>query len=394
MAPIRLRRARCNQVLGLSLSPERIAQHLEALGVACATQGDDSLLATPPTWRWDLEREIDLIEEVARLEGYERIEEAAVARVPLGQRPHPRRELAERLRREAAALGFRQTMSYSMVDPELLARALPGVPALRIRNPLARELSALRPGLLPSLLAVAVHNLNRGAESLRLFELDREFHPDSAAETGCREPMHLALLLCGLRRPAGWQGSAEPFAFHDLKECALALLGRLHLEGLCLLPYLDAVFSANSQAIEGRGERLGVFGQLDPRLCESMGTELPVFALDLDLEAVQRLAPGAPRYQPFSRQPSVLRDLSLISGTHLPAGDLADTLREAGGPLLRQVQVVDVYQGPGVPEGQISRSFRLWFNDPERSLTEGEVEPLVERLMRQAEARHGARLRA
>jgi phenylalanyl-tRNA synthetase beta chain len=271
---------------------------------------------------------------------------------------------------------------------------LPDRPALSIRNPLSQEMSVLRTSLLPSLLEVAVYNLNRRAEGLRLFELDREFHPDPSSGTGCREPQHLALLMVGQARPEGWQGPAEPFCFHDLKESVETLLSRLHLEGLRFLPYLDGVFSANSLSI-GRGEeRLGAFGQLDPRLCERMGTELPVFALDLDLEAVLRLAPGLPRYKPFSRQPSVLRDLSLISPLDLPAGDLAETMREAGHPLLKQVQVVDVYQGKGVPEGSVSRSYRLWFNDPERSLTDADVDPVMTVLLKQAEQRHGARLRS
>jgi phenylalanyl-tRNA synthetase beta chain len=391
---IRFRPGRCNAVLGLALSPERMVRHLEALGATCAPAGDGTVAVTPPSWRFDLEREIDLIEEVVRLEGYQEVAEATSARVLLGQRSNPRRELAGRARRAAINLGFRQVMSYSMVSPALLERTLPGRPALRIRNPLAEELSVLRTSLLPSLVATAVHNLNRRAESLRLFELDREFHPDPASETGCRECQHLALLLCGDRRPAGWQGPAEPFTFHDLRESVLALLKSLHLEGLRFLPYLGDVFSANSLALSSQGETLGVFGQLDPLVCEGLGTERPVFALDLDLEAVSRLAPGVPRYQPFSRQPSVLRDLNLVSEAGVSAGELAETLLETGRPLLRHVQVQDIYQGPGVPAGSLSRTFRLRFNDAERSLTDAELDPLVARLLERVAARHGARLRS
>lgn len=391
--PLTLRSARCNAVLGLALSAERMRAHLEALGCECETSAE-GLRVTPPSWRHDLEREIDLIEEVVRLEGYEQVPQPDSARVPLGQRGNPRRELLERVRREAVGLGFRQVMSYSMTDPRQLERVLPERPVLQIRNPLSQEMSVLRPSLLPSLLETAVYNLNRRAEGQRLFELDREFHPDPACATGCRESLHLALLLVGQLRPESWQGPAEAYGFHDLKEVVLLLLSHLHLEGLRLLPYLDGVFSANSLAIERDGERLGVFGQLEPRLCERMGTEWPVFALDLDLESVARLAPGLPRYQPFSRQPSVLRDLSLISPAELPAGALADTLLEAGRPLLQQVQVVDVYQGKGVPDGCVSRSYRLRFNDRERSLSDADVDPVVTDLLKQAEQRHGARLRS
>jgi phenylalanyl-tRNA synthetase beta chain len=269
-----------------------MVRHLEALGATCAPAGDGTVAVTPPSWRFDLEREIDLIEEVVRLEGYQEVAEATSARVLLGQRSNPRRELAGRARRAAINLGFRQVMSYSMVSPALLERTLPGRPALRIRNPLAEELSVLRTSLLPSLVATAVHNLNRRAESLRLFELDREFHPDPESGTGCRESQHLALLLCGDRRLAGWQGPAEPFTFHDLRESVLALLKSLHLEGLRFLPYLGDVFSANSLALSCQGQALGVFGQLDPLICEGLGTERPVFALDLDLEESRAFGPS------------------------------------------------------------------------------------------------------
>jgi phenylalanyl-tRNA synthetase beta chain len=391
---IRLRPARCQSVLGLQLDTSRMVRHLEALGAVCEQQGDGSLLVAPPSWRFDLEREIDLIEEVVRLEGYGAVAEAPVARVPLGQRANPRRELADRLRQAMVGLGFRQVMSYSMVSPSLLERVMGDRPALRIRNPLAEELSALRTSLLPSLVECAVYNLNRRAGTLRLFELDREFHPHPQSETGCREPLHLACVMGGLRRPASWQGAAEPMAFHDLREAVLALLKAIHLEGARLLPYLDSVFSANSLAIQVDERQLGVFGQLDPRLCENMGTEEALFALDLDVEALLQAGAGLPRYRAFSRQPSVWRDVNLLCDASSQAGAVADTLLEAGQPLLKQVQLVDLYQGQGVPEGQVSRSYRLWFNDAERSLNDGDVDPVMERLLKEADSRHGARLRS
>jgi phenylalanyl-tRNA synthetase beta chain len=174
----------------------------------------------------------------------------------------------------------------------------------------------------------------------------------------------------------------------------LALLKAIHLEGARLLPYLDSVFSANSLAIQVDERQLGVFGQLDPRLCENMGTEEALFALDLDVEALLQAGAGLPRYRAFSRQPSVWRDVNLLCDASSQAGAVADTLLEAGQPLLKQVQLVDLYQGQGVPEGQVSRSYRLWFNDAERSLNDGDVDPVMERLLKEADSRHGARLRS
>jgi phenylalanyl-tRNA synthetase beta chain len=389
---VRVRTARVNALLGWSLPTDRIRRHAEALGATCESDGA-GLWITAPSWRFDLEREVDWIEEVVRLEGYGQVAEARSARVPLGQRPNPRREFAARVRELAVRLGYQQVMNYSMVDPALLARVLPGQPALRIRNPLAEELSALRTSLLPSLLQAAAYNLNRRNDDLRLFEIDREFHPDAASGTGCRENLRLAMLLAGRRVPEHWAAPAAPASVHDLKETARALLNELQLDGLDWHPYLDRVFSANSLEIRIQGRSLGRLGQLDPLLGEELGLAQPIFLLDLDLDELAQRQANAVRYRPFSRRPSVWRDLSVVGPQESSAGQWLEAIEAAGRPLLAEVGVFDLYQGRGLAPGEISRSFRLRFSDPERPLADADVEPAVAAIVA-ALAERGARLRA
>lgn len=394
--PVLVRTARVNALLGWNLPTERIRRHAEALGAVCEPH-PEGLRIVAPSWRHDLEREIDWVEETVRLEGYDRVEEAATARVPLGQRRNPRRDFAGRARELALRLGFQQTMSYSMVDPGLLAKTHPGLEPLRIRNPLAAELGALRPSLLPSLVQTAIYNLNRRAGDLRLFELDREFHADPASGTLCREPLHLSMVLAGRRLPEHWSTGGMAWGFHDLKEVARVLLNGLHLDRVDWHPYLEPVssetlFSANSLEIRVGDAPVGAVGQLDPLLAEELGAAQAIFLLDLDLDRLMELAAGAARYRPFSHMPSVWRDLSVVSAVGTAAGVLQRAIEVAGRPLLASCEVVDLYDGPGVGEGEISRSFRLQFCDAERSLTDGEVDPVVQAIVK-ALAAQGARLR-
>lgn len=388
---VAVRTARVNALLGWGLETARVRRHAEALGAVCE-EHPEGLWITAPSWRHDLEREIDWIEEVVRLEGYDKVAEATTARVPLGQRRNPRREFAGRVRELAYRLGFQQTMSYSMVDPSLLEKTRPEQPALSIRNPLAEELGALRTSLLPSLVQTAIYNLNRRNDDLRLFELDREFHPDADSETGCREPWHLAMVLAGRRVPEHWAAPAAQCTVHDLKETAIALLNGLQLDRVDWHPYLDRLFSANSLQLRVGGEAVGVVGQMDPLLAEELGTQQPIFLLDLDLDRLQAHASGVPAYRPFSRQPSVWRDLSVVGPAATPAGDWLRAIQAAGGPNLVSCGVVDVYAGEGVAAGEISRSFRLRFSSLEKSLTDSDVEPAVQSILKALGAL-GARLR-
>ncbi len=393
LLPVTLRPERCVAILGVEIPALRMREHLESLGCQVREGEASCLQVTAITWRFDLEREIDLIEEVIRMEGYDTVPEAPSARVPLGQRQNPLRDLMIELRDEARRLGFSQVMNYSMVDPAVQARCELDEEHLRIRNPLSEDMSVLRTSLLPSMIQCAVYNLNRRASGLRLFELDREFHLDDTMDTGCREDRHLLLLQAGERQPESWQGPAIPFSVFDIKETVLALLNRFQLAGLQFKSYVGGFWSENTCEILYGGERLGFFGQLNPRLAETMGTEAELFAADLDLTALLKVLPDGPRFKDFPRQPPVLRDLSFLCPLELPAGEIEAIIRSKGGEWLQQVRLFDVYAGKGLAEGSHSLSFRLEFNRADQTLRDEDVEPRIAAIVKQA-GKLGAELRS
>jgi phenylalanyl-tRNA synthetase beta chain len=392
-----LRPARAGALLGLALSTETMAGHLRSLGITVREE-QGLLHCTPPSWRFDLEREVDLIEEIVRLEGYDRVPDRLSARIPLDQPQDPRPAFQRRLRDAMVALGFRQTSTYSMVDERSLETVWPGRPSLAIRNPLAAELARLRNSLLPSLLAAAIYNLNRRQRVVRLFELDREFHPDPESGTGCREPRHLVAVLAGDHRESDWLTPGRPATVHDLREALLGLCAELGQEpGFAPLPEEAASgpFSPNARAVVLGETVVGLFGQIKPQVVEALGGgEEPLYAFDLDVEPLLARPVATRRFRPFPRFPAVHRDLSILLDKSQEAGAAEAIIRRHAKDLLRELRLFDIYAGSGVPEGRHSLSWTLHFSADDRGLTDGDVDPVMKRIVATLERELGANLRA
>jgi phenylalanyl-tRNA synthetase beta chain len=394
---VALRPARANALLGLQLDAATMARHLRSLGITVREQ-DGLLHCTAPGWRFDLEREVDYIEEIVRLQGYDSVPDSLSARVPLDQPQDPRPAFQRRLRDAMVGLGFRQTSTYSMVDPRVLEAVWPGRPALEISNPLAADMSRLRNSLLPSLLEAAVYNLNRRQRVVRLFELDREFHPDPTSGTGCREPRHLVAVLAGDHRETGWLAPGRTVTVHDLREALLCLLGGLSPEAPTFEALPDPAdagpFSENSRRVLLDGASLGILGQLRPQVVEALGGSEPVYAMDLDVETLLARPESQRQFRPFPRQPAVHRDLSLLLDKNKEAGAAETLIRQQAKGLLHGLRLFDIYEGQGVPEGSRSLSWSLQFCAEDRSLTDVEIDPVMKRILSALERELGATLRA
>ncbi|MCA9783751.1 MAG: phenylalanine--tRNA ligase subunit beta [Candidatus Cloacimonetes bacterium] len=388
---VTLRPQRANSLLGLQLSPDTMAAHLRSLGIE--VHEDAGLLkCTAPGWRFDLEREVDFIEEIVRLEGYDSVPSALNARVPLDQPQDARPAFQRRLRDRLVQLGFRQISSYSMMDPAVLDAVWPARPSLIINNPLAAEMSRLRNSLLPSLLQAAIYNLNRRQRVVRLFELDREFHPDGQSDTGCREPRHLCAVLAGDFREAGWLGAGRTATVHDLREALLALLDELGATPE-FRPCAEGPWSENSREVLLDGVSVGTFGEIRPQVLEALGGAEAVFAFDLDLEVLLARPTGERQFRSFPRQPAVHRDLSVLLDKAREAAEVEELIRKQSKGLLQDLRLFDVYEGQGVPAGKHSLSWALQFNSEERSLSDGDVEPVMRRIIAALERDLAATLR-
>ena len=425
---VTLRPARVARVLGVEVPTEDITRLLEAIGfgveggeatldafaeaamreegvrAAARDATETALTVTVPPFRPDVEREVDVIEEVARLWGYDRLPTPTTTPVPLvpaGDTPSAR--LLDRSRRRLAALGFRELYTNSLV-PRPTAEAFAdeawtglAAPPVETLNPISQEMAALRPSLLPGLLAVASYNQARGAGPLRLMEAGHVYRKggEGGAVAGYHEHLSVALGMSGAAALGSWDHPARDLDVYDLKGVVIDLLRDLGIEDVTETPRpAPDALTAYALVLESGGRRLGVLGRVADPVAEAADLQAPLFAAELDWSAVAALADrdAVVSYAPISRHPVVERDLAVVVPEGQPAGPLVETIRRAGRPLLQGVRLFDLYHGEGVGEGRKSLAFALRFG-ADRTLRDKEVDGRVRRVVKALEAEHGATLR-
>jgi phenylalanyl-tRNA synthetase beta chain len=395
---LRLEVERANRLLGTSLSAAQMRECLERAGIACRDAGGGVLAATVPSHRNDLWLAEDLIEEVARIHGYDRIPATdpvavlAPGSVPAGW------ELGERARDALAAAGLCEAVCFPFLAPAELAKlGFPGgdrrARPLRLQNPIREEEPCLRTTLVPSLLALARQNLARQAERVRLFEVSRVFLPGAPGELP-EEPLQAAALVTAPTGPRLWEPRPGPPLFFELKGVAESLFVALGYRPETAPgeppPYLHPGAAAELRV---GGRVIGALGEIDPAVAAAFEIDAPCALFEVDLGALQGIAPLRPGYREVSRYPLVRRDLAVIVDGEVPAGEVLAAIRETGGAHLAAAEVFDRYQGPGVPEGRQSLAFRLVFQRADRTLTDEEVSAAVDRVVRTLERRFGGKLR-
>jgi phenylalanyl-tRNA synthetase beta chain len=370
----RLRPARLSLVLGASVPEGRAEAILSGLGFSLAQDAGDGIPVEVPSWRGDVTREIDLIEEVGRHHGLDKIP----SRLPPGQSAVglSRAQVRERQARELlVASGFTEVINLGFL-PENGPLAGPGE-ALRLGNPLAEDQSALRRSLVfPGLLTALRTNLRQGRRDMRLFEIGRVF---LGSEGKPSEELRLGAVLAGEMRPSHWSERGRRADFFDLKGLLAPIAERLRLPVLelereGLPPFLHPGKSAVARK---DGAVVGWIGALHPDLAEALELKDETFAAELRLSPLLEAPADVARLRPIARQPAVSRDLSIVCARETEAVALLDRARAAAGPLLREVQVADRYEGPPVPEGRMSLTLALRYQDPARTLTGEEVEASV-----------------
>ena len=390
------------------------AMREDGVSAALAEATGAGLTLTVPPFRPDVEREIDVIEEVARLWGYDRLPTPASTPVPLvpaGDTPGAR--LLDRVRRRLAALGFRELYTNSLV-PAATAETFADAawtgldaPPVETLNPISQEMAVLRPSLLTGLVAVASYNQARGAGALRLFEAGHVYRRSADADgpatvgasqhvEGYHEHTSLTLGMSGPAERAAWNGEARPTDVYDLKGVVMDVLADLGIDEIHETPRpAPDTLTAYALDLSAGGVRLGTLGRLADGVAEAADLQAELFVAELDWDAVARLADrAAPQtYRPISRFPTVERDLALVVPEGQPAGPLLDTIRKAGRPLLQDVRLFDLYQGEGVPDGTKSLAFTLRFG-ADKTLRDPEVDGRVRRIVKALEAEHGATLRS
>lgn len=408
---VALRPERLQQVLGMDVPASDAQRLLEAIGFD-VERGDEVLHCTVPTWRPDVTIEEDLIEEVARLHGYDQIPEPERVPVPSRTpRQRPQETLARQARGLLRGLGYREIYTNSMLRTDRAERfnvppvGATAAPVVETKNPISEEMAALRPRLLPGALAVMQHNHNHGQDALRLFEFGRVYRRATEADEplvpGYSEHQALLLALSGPHAPIGWDTERRAADIFDLKGTVETLLEDLRVPDAHLTPRgseetaeESAPVTVHHVDVTAGQTPLGTVARVHEDVTAEADLEHPVFVAEFNWTAlVDQAAPQMRRaYEPVSRVPAVDRDLAVLVHRDQPVGPLQNTIREVGASLLRRVDVFDVYEGEGIDEDAKSVAFTLRFG-ADRTLTDEEVDARIDGIVEALEREHDATLR-
>lgn len=388
-----LRLPRLEKILGMSVEREEAEGILRRLEMPATGSGEDFIEVEAPFFRHDVEREIDLIEEVARHLGYGRVP-SVIPRVAEKERGESESlRLRRALRRHLISIGMMEGMRMSFVsetdmDRLRLPEDHPWRRLVPIDNPLSSEWTHLRPSLLPGLISSM-----RGAEDAKIFETGVVFrsHGVGAPE----ERWAAAGILSETEPPNVWGGRAPKRNFFDLKAVVESILHHLGLGGgLAFEPSAHSFYYPKRQAdVLAAGGVVGNMGQVHPETLAACEAPQELFTFELDLDALAALSPGTPLFKPLPRFPSVKRDLAVMVPEAVPAERVLESIRRSGGEKLREAVLFDVYRGGNIGPGEKSLAFSLELQDDERTLTDEEADRLFAAIVKGLERDHGAKLR-
>ncbi|MGQ9732415.1 MAG: phenylalanine--tRNA ligase subunit beta, partial [Candidatus Zipacnadales bacterium] len=403
-----LRPARANAILGIEIPPERMADYLRRLDMEVTYEPGQPLRVTVPSFRPDIEREIDLIEEIAIVHGYENIPSTLPSIVKEAGGLNERQRLRARLGELLRAAGLCETINLAMIDPKELHRLgfsadAPEWNMIGLQRPTDEGLSALRRTLMVSLLQAAEHNANQRVTDVALYEIDRVFIPVdercSPPTPQVQEQLRLGVLITGSLLRSRWNATDEMSRanFYTLKGILEEVLEGMGISDLRWVRGAHPTFRPGHCAqLLLAGQPIGVVGEVAAEVQSRFNLAGKTYLAELDAEAILTHATLHRPYRALMRYPAALRDLAVVvdDTDECAAANLADTMREAGGELLVAVEPFDVFIDPQrLGEGKRSIAFSLTFQSPDRTLTDEEINALMERIICALASNHGAVLR-
>ncbi|AAY91391.1 phenylalanine--tRNA ligase subunit beta [Pseudomonas protegens] len=390
VAPVTLRAERITQMLGMEIDGLEVERLLTALGLTVTADGAGQWRVEVPSHRFDISLEVDLIEELARLYGYNRLP----VRYPQARLAPQAKAEAEgdlpALRRLLVARGYQEAITYSFIDPKLFELFNPGVEPLLLANPISADMAVMRSSLWPGLVKALQHNLNRQQDRVRMFESGLRF---VGQLEGLKQQPMLAGVVCGSRLPEGWAQGRDGVDFFDVKADVEAVLGFAGaLDAFTFVPGKHpALHPGQTARIERDGREVGFLGAIHPELAKNLGLDRPVYVFELVLSEV---AQGRlPKFHELSRFPEVRRDLALLADRDVAASSVLDVIRENAGEWLTDLRLFDVYQGKGIDPHRKSLAVGLTWQHPSRTLNDDEVNSTTQNILTSLEQRLNATLR-
>jgi len=394
--PIQLSAGKVKAILGVEFSLDQIERALVSLGFDCKA-ADSAVWVTAPYWRSDINLAEDLVEEIARIIGYEKIPVTMLSESLPRQNPEPILSLKQEARHSLIGYGFQEVITYSLTSLDLLNKLLPQPHPLepmpmpmRVANPMTAEQEYLRPSLRANLLAALSANRRHEAGSIRLFELGRIYLPQPKDLPS--EPEMVCGLLSGPRFEESWHGGDEALDFFDAKGVVEGLLSQFGVEASFEPGDDESLHPAKQAAIVIEGKRLGVIGELHPKVAEAFELSGAVYLFEINLTALLPFTTGHKLFQPIPRFPAIVRDLALVVDAGVIHRQVQDIIM--GFPLVTQVALFDVYAGGQLPAGKKSLAYRITFQSPSHTLTDDEVSKVLEQILAKLSAELGAILRS
>lgn len=388
--PVRLRPARARRILGVTLGDDAMLALLQRVHLAVARDGSD-FLVTPPSWRFDIEIEEDLVEELARLHGYDNIPAVApqgsLMMLPSSEHSRP----VWTLRHLLAARGYQEVVNFAFVEEAWERDFCANENPIRLANPIASQLSVMRSSLIPGLVGTLATNRKRQIDRMRVFEVARVFERKADGEPvrGFHQVMNVAGLAAGSVMPEQWGERSRNVDFYDVKGDLEALFAPRELAFAPLSH--PALHPGRAAAVKLNGHTIGALGELHPVWVQryDLGTAPVVFEVALDAALAARM----PAYVELSRMPAVRRDLAIVISVEVPVERVLEVLREVAPAVVREISLFDVYHGKGIDPDKKSLAFRVSMQDTQRTLEDAEVEAAIAVLVKQAETVLGGRLR-
>ncbi|MCB0701836.1 MAG: phenylalanine--tRNA ligase subunit beta [Ignavibacteriae bacterium] len=395
---VSLRFQRVEKITGLKLANEEIKEILTSLNFVVISESSESIEFEIPNYRHDIQDEIDLVEEVVRIYNYDKLTPQFFAKISFDSRPLPSGlrlpPLRNKIREYLINNGFNESLTQNQIDPE--SAALFTDTPLVVSNPLGRELSIMRPSLLPSMLRVVSRNIRLGTSDLQLFEVGKIFETrdnDSNLVKGVVERENLLVVLSGNKFTNNWDVKNRKVNFYDIKGLLQSIVEFIKLNNLKLDQNVETGFGANSCQIMLDSTKIGVVGEIERKLLKKYDIDQPVMALLFDMTELYKVPEKQSRYNKVSPFPSISRDLAFIVPEELEAGKISSLIESNGGKYFKSVDVFDVYKGDNIDKGKKSVAYSLEFISSERTLTDSDIDKVIKNLVKNIESTFKAELR-
>jgi phenylalanyl-tRNA synthetase beta chain len=375
--------------LGMSLEDQEIAQILKGLGFLIVDEKAGYWKVQAPTWRFDMEIQADLIEELARIYGYNKLPVTAPMAAMKPQGKPEQQTSTELLVDRMVSLGYQEAITYSFVEPEAQKAMFPGQDGVALANPISSDMSVMRVSLWPGLLKALQYNLNRQQDHVRLFETGLRFRNE---EKGLAQLEMLSGVVTGKRLAEGWYESGEAVEFYDVKGDIEQLLSTIKGVDFEFLPGTNSALHPGQCArIERDGKLVGYLGALHPTLAKSYGFKQDVFLFELRMD--RTLSAELPAFAPLSKHPASTRDLAVVVDEDVSVSSVMDTVREMAGEDLISLNLFDIYRGKGIDSKRKSLAMGLTWQNPSRTLTDDEINRFMESIINTLQTRLDAALR-